>query len=204
MAIDIQSSELQACIALIDAFLETERKVRAIPGLSLAIVYNQEILWSKGFGFADIARSIPATPKTLYRVASVTKLFTATMLMQLRDAGKLQLDEPLDKYLPELKVKSTFADPAPITFRQVAAHLSGLPRDDSLKRSYKENQIIYPSAEEIQASLKDIELVTAPMTEKHYSNLGFALLGLALGRIADQSYPGYIAEHILQPIRDEE
>lgn len=200
MTIDTQSSEWLATLALIEAFLEAEQKTRKFPGLSVAIVYDQEILWTRGFGFANIEQRIPATAQTICRVASVTKLFTATMLMQLRDAEKLHLDEPIEKYLPEFKVKSCFADSSPITFRQVVAHLSGLPRDDSVDRVYEESRVIFPSIEELQASLKQIELIAAPMTKKVYSNLGFAILGLALGQIAGQHYTEYVTEHILSPL----
>ncbi len=113
MTVNVKVPELQASIALIDAFLEEERKVRKIPGLSFAIVYDQDILWSSGLGFADLERKAPATPQTLYRIASITKLFTATMLMHLRDAGKLHLDDSLEQYLPFVKIQSRFSDPSP-------------------------------------------------------------------------------------------
>lgn len=200
LIIATQTPEWQATIALIDALLEAERKVRRIPGMSAAIVYDQKIPWSKGFGFADVERNVPATPQTIYRMASVTKTFTATMLMQLRDAGNLHLDEPLEKYLPVLKVKSPFADPSPITFRHVVAHLAGLPRDDAGERVHEENAVIYPSVDLFQARLEEIELVAPPLTKKQYSNLGFMLLGLALGHVAGQPYTQYVMEHILRPL----
>src|SRR5579885_694131 len=154
MIIDRQIKELQATFALVDAFLEAERETRKLPGLSCAIVYDQEVLWSKGFGFANIEQKIVANPQTIYRIASVTKLFTATMMMRLRDSGRLHLDDPLEKYLPSGKVQSRFTDPSPITFRQVVAHIAGLPRDDSVERVYEGNVVIFPSREEIQANLK--------------------------------------------------
>lgn len=200
MIIDRQRRELQAAFALIDALLGAEREARNLPGLSFSIVYDQEVLWSKGFGFANIEQRIGATPRTIYRIASVTKLFTATMLMQLRDAGRLHLDDPLEKYLPSGKVQSPFTDSSPVTFRQVVAHVAGLPRDDSVERVYKGNVVIFPSGEEIQANLKEMELIVPPMTKIQYSNLGFALLGLALEQIAGQSYTRYVTERILRPL----
>ncbi len=110
------------------------------------------------------------------------------------------MDDPLEKYLPSGKVQSRFTDPSPVTFRQVVAHVAGLPRDDSGERVYKGNVVIFPSGEEIQANLKEMELIVAPMTKIQYSNLGFALLGLALEQIAGQSYTRYVTEQILHPL----
>ena len=198
--LDRDVPELRAAFTLIEAFLETERQQRKIPGLSASIVYDQEIIWSKGFGFANIEKRIPATPQTIYRIASITKLFTATMLMPLRDAGKLHLDEPVEKYLPTFKIKTSFADPAPITLRQVVSHLSGLPRDAPVDREYEENSVLLPSTEQTLASLEQVELIAAPMTKPLYSNLGFAILGYVLGLIAGQPYTQYVTEHILHPL----
>jgi CubicO group peptidase (beta-lactamase class C family) len=195
-----RASELQATLSLVDTLIDTERKARRIPGISAAIIYDQAVLWSKGFGLADIARHLPATPHTIYLMASVTKLFTATALMHLRDAGKLQLDDPLEQYLSGITVKSHAADAAPLTFRQVAAHMAGLPRDESLDRIHHEDFVIHPSVDRFLAGVREIELVAAPLTTHLYSNLGYMLLGLALGQAAGQPYIDYVRQHLLAPL----
>jgi CubicO group peptidase (beta-lactamase class C family) len=111
-------------LALIEMYLESEQESQNIPGLSAGIVYDQEILWAKGFGYANLEERIPATIGTLYRIGSVTKIFTAVMLMQLRDKGHLQLDDPVARYLPEFTRLRT---DIPITFRHLVSHTSGLP-----------------------------------------------------------------------------
>ena len=80
-----------------------------IVGLSIALVDDQRIVWSEGFGYADKKNNIEATPETIYRTGSITKLFTATAAMQLVDEGKLDIDLPLQRYLPEFAIKSRFA-----------------------------------------------------------------------------------------------
>lgn len=135
--LDKNDPEIRAVLAQIESDIEKGRQEKKIAGLSIAIVYDQEVLLSKGFGFADLDKKVPADQTTVYRVGSVTKLFTALMLMQLRDAGKLNLDDPIEKYLPEFKIKSRFPDARPATFRQVAAHYSGLPIEPPMAIEYE-------------------------------------------------------------------
>jgi CubicO group peptidase (beta-lactamase class C family) len=110
--------------------------------------------WLKALDTLISRKRSPADPQTVYRIGSVTKAFTALMLMQLRDAGKLQLDDPIEKYLPEFKIKSRFPDARPATFRQVAAHYSGLPREAPMPYEYQATDS-FPSVEDQLKSLKD-------------------------------------------------
>ena len=116
-------------IDLLSAWIDSQILYRNQPGLSVAVVYDQELVWSAGFGHADMAQQIPATPETIYRIASITKLFTATAVLQLRDAGKLQLDDPVRKHLPWFNIQNPFGDAPPITLRHLLTHTAGLPRE---------------------------------------------------------------------------
>jgi CubicO group peptidase (beta-lactamase class C family) len=136
-ALDKNDPALRAILTEIEADAENARVRAKIPGMSIVIVYDQAVLLAKGFGYADLEQQIPADPQTVYRVGSVTKVFTALMLMQLRDAGKLHLDDPIQKYLPEFQIKSRFPDARPATFRQVAAHYAGLPREAPMLHEYQ-------------------------------------------------------------------
>ena len=120
---------VSAALTQLDAQLTAIMKERNLPGLSAGVVYDHELIWTKGYGYADLERRIPADADSIYEIGSVTKLFNAVMLMKLRDAGKLSLDDPIEKYLPEFKIRSSFPDPRPPTFRQVVSHVSGLPRE---------------------------------------------------------------------------
>ena len=199
VALDKNYPELRAILTETEADAESARLKAKIPGMSIVIVHDQGVLLVKGFGYADLEKKIPADPQTVYRVGSVTKVFTALMLMQLRDAGKLYLDDPIEKYLPEFKIKSRFRDARPSTFRQVAAHYSGLPREAPMLYEYqvKDEQ---PSVEEQLKSLKDVEMLLPAMTMYSYSNLGYAIMGLALSRVAKQPYDQYVSSQILKPL----
>ena len=198
-ALDKNDPELRAILSEIEADAENARVKAKIPGMSIVIVYDQDVLLAKGFGYADLEKKIPADPQTVYRIGSVTKAFTAVMLMQLRDAGKLQLDDPIEKYLPEFKIKSRFPDARPATFRQVAAHYSGLPRDAPMLYEVQATDSV-PSVEDQLKSLKNSEMLLPAMTMYSYSNLGYSIMGLALSRVAKQPYDQYVAAQILKPL----
>lgn len=189
--------ELTVVLRLIEAMLGAECEAKGIPGLSAAVILGGRKVWAKGFGNADLEHKIPAGPHTIYRMASITKLFTATMLMQLRDAGKLSLDDPLVKYLPSFRLKSRFRDSRPITLRQVVSHTAGIPREGPIHRWRMAQS---PSLDEVLNSLDQTESVFAPGTKYKYSNLSFALLGSALEYVAEQPYDVYITDHILRPL----
>jgi CubicO group peptidase (beta-lactamase class C family) len=199
VALDKNDPELRAILSEIETDAESARLKAKIPGMSIVIVHDQEVLLAKGFGYADLEKKIPADPQTVYRVGSVTKVFTALMLMQLRDAGKLQLDDSIEKYLPEFKIKSRFPDARPATFRQVAAHYSGLPREAPMLYELQVTDE-QPSVEEQLKSLKNSEMLLPAMTMYSYSNLGYAIMGLALSRVAKQPYDQYVAAQILKPL----
>ena len=97
-----------------------------VTGLSIALVDDQQVVWAQGFGYADEMNNIPATPETVYRVGSISELFTATAAMQLAEQGKIDIDRPLQTYLPEFSVKRRFTDPSPITLRHLMSHHAGL------------------------------------------------------------------------------
>ena len=198
-SLDKNDPELRAVLAQIESDIEKQRQERKIAGLSVAIVYDQDVIFAKGFGYADVDKKVPADTTTIYRVGSVTKMFTALMLMQLRDAGKLNLDDPIEKYLPEFKIKSRFPDARPATFRQVAAHYSGLPIEPPMQIEY-ENPEKFPSVEEQLKSLERVEMIVPAMSMFAYSNLGYNIMGLALARIAKQPYTQYVDQHILKPL----
>ncbi len=201
VAVDKNDPELRAILTEIEADAETARLKAKIPGLSIVIVHDQTVLLAKGFGYADLVKKIPADPQTVYRVGSVTKVLTALMLMQLRDAGKLHLDDPIAKYLPEFKIKSRFPDARPATFLQVAAHYSGLPIEPPMAHEYQAaEKFKFPSVEEQLKSLKDVEMIVPAMTKYSYSNLGYNIMGLALSRVAKQPYQQYVESHILKPL----
>jgi len=111
---------IQAVLQQLDSHLAAAFKAQNLAGLSAGVVYDRGLVWTKGYGYADWARQVPADSKTVYDIGSVAKTFNSTALMLLRDDGRLNLDDPIEKYLPEFKFPSRYPDPRPPTFRQVA------------------------------------------------------------------------------------
>jgi len=131
----VEHPEVRSAIDLLEAWIEAQRVARELPGVSLGIVHDQALVWSGGFGWADVERREPATADTLYRIGSITKLFTATALLILRDAGKLHLDDPLATHLPWFQMKAAAAEAGTITIRHLLTHTSGLPREGAFPYS---------------------------------------------------------------------
>jgi CubicO group peptidase (beta-lactamase class C family) len=113
----------------VEAVIADEMRKTDTPGLSVALVDDQRVVWAQGYGYADQERKVAATARTIYRVGSISKLFTDVAALQLAEQGRLDLDKPLTTYLPEFAIKSRAEHPAPITLRQLMTHHAGLPRD---------------------------------------------------------------------------
>jgi CubicO group peptidase (beta-lactamase class C family) len=127
----------------------------------------------------------------------VTKLVTATMLMHLRDAGIVHLDDPLTRYVPTFRMRSIYPDTTPITLRHLATHLAGLPKD--FPYPYFDT-LDFPSMERLLPDLPTAQVAFPPQTTMHYSNLGYALLGHALESAARQPYRVYVLDQLLRPL----
>src|SRR6185295_19189268 len=120
---------VQSALQVARTWLDAEQAYHRIPGLSAAIVADQELVWSGGFGYADLARRDPATPETIYSICSISKLFTSLAVLQLRDQGKLRLDDPVGKHLGWFNIKRTYPEGPEITIEGLLTHASGLPRE---------------------------------------------------------------------------
>ncbi|NVN90509.1 MAG: beta-lactamase family protein [Desulfuromonadales bacterium] len=167
-----------------------------VTGLSIALVDDQQVVWAEGFGMADREKQVPATPETIYRVGSISKLFTATTAMQLSEQGKLDIDKPLQTYLPEFSIKRRFPDSPPITPRTLMTHHSGLP-SDHLKGMWTNQPESYAK---LLGYLRDEYAVLPPNTVFSYSNLGVTLLGLAEERVAGQDFASLMRSFLLEPL----
>ncbi|PYQ08366.1 MAG: serine hydrolase [Acidobacteria bacterium] len=189
--------EIAAALTVLDAWIAATVAQREQPGLSIGIVYDQDLVWTKAYGFADVARRLPATPSTLYRIASISKLFTSTAIMQLRDAGKLRLDDPVRDRLPWFSIKKTESDGPAITIRHLITHTSGLPREVS---GVNWSDLSFPSRDDMMRVLPGQETVFPPDTEWKYSNLAVSLAGEIVAEISGEPWPQYVERHILGPL----
>lgn len=192
----VQNPEVDGALKVLDSWIEATRVERSDPGLSIGVVYDQNLIWSKGYGFANLEQRLPATTSTRYRLASLSKLFTATAIMQLRDAGKLELDDPVEKYLSWFQVKQPPGS-IPITIRQLLTHTSGLSRDLDAPMW---NELKFPSREEMIKLVPEQAATFSPDTEYKYSNLAVAIAGEVVGAVSGEAYERYVREHILDQL----
>lgn len=167
-----------------------------VTGLSIALVDDQQVVWAQGFGYADEAAGIKATPDTQYHLGSIAKVFTATAAMQLHEQGKLDIDQPLQRYLPAFSIRSRHGDTRGITARNIMTHHSGLP--GYRVRGMSERHPA-PFEEQVTA-VRDEYVATPPGTVFAYSNLGVSLLGAAIGEVSGDCYAGYMNRYLLQPL----
>lgn len=183
---------------LLEKWIDAQMAFRNQPGLAIAVVYDQELIWSKGFGFADIEKKTPMTPRSIFRIASITKTFTSTAILQLRDRGKLHLDDPVAKHLPWFMYKNRFPDGPAVTIRQLLTHTSGLPTESAMPYWTDYN---FPTHDQLIALLHSQESIFEPETKWKYSNLGMAILGEVVAAASGQSYESYVVQNILQPLK---
>lgn len=175
--------------------IEYHVQSKGLPALSVALVDDQSVVWARGFGYADPDRKVPATADTIYRVGSVSKLFTDIAVMQLVEAGQINLDAPITTYLPEFRPKNPSGKA--ITLRQLMTHRSGLLREPPVGNYFDPNHL---SLEEMVASLNSTELVYPPESKVKYSNAGVAVVGYVLERTQRERFAKYVRRKILQPL----
>lgn len=182
-------------LRLLGSWIDAQREYTPFPGISVAIVHDQELVWSTGFGYADLTEGTPATPRTVYSICSISKLFTSIATMQLRDEGLLRLDDPVSSLLPWFRTAGGDDRDAEVTVEGLLTHSSGLPNGtgDSEAGSY-------PSREEIIDRVPELGLLYRPRGDDLYSNLGITVAGEIVAELSGQSYESYVTDRILRPL----
>ncbi len=185
-AIPAEVEEIQAIAAMM-------MNAGPYPGMAIGIWKNGEIFFEQGFGYADLEHKIPVTPDTVFPIASITKSFTALSIMQLVDAGKISLDDPVKKYLVN------YPEPgASIALRQLLNHTSGIPNYTAQPEFPRAPRRDF-SQDEMLAFFKDKPLDFHPGERGRYSNSNAFLLGMIIEKVSGQSYAEYIEDHIIKP-----
>lgn len=185
--------------ALLNTWLEAQRAYDQIPGISAGVVYDQELVWSGGFGHADVARQAPATPSTIYSICSISKLFTSIAVMQQRDAGRLRLDDPVAKHIPWMTIKRSAPEAGDITIEGLLTHASGLPRESD-HPYWTGPDFPFPTREQIIERIAAQQTLYPAETYHQYSNLGLTLAGEVASATAGIPYADLIARNILAPL----
>jgi len=181
---------------LFSAWAEGQLAYHGYPGMTVGVVSGERLVWSRGFGLADVAGHVPMTAQTKFRMASHSKLFTATAIMQLREQGKLHLDDPVAKHLPWFKVQASETDDPPITIEELLTHSSGLPREAADHWTSLE----FPTREELKSLMPKRRAAFPPETRWKYSNLAYTLAGMIVEQVSGQTWADYVTQHIFQPL----
>ncbi len=190
-----EHADLATAVGILDDWAAHRIRQRHQPGLALGIVFAGELLWGRGYGVADLETGTPVTLDTRFRIASITKTFTATGIMQLRDAGKLGLDDPVARHLDWFDLR--FGDAPAITIRNLLTHTSGLPRDS---KNPMWTECKAPDRDDFISETKTRAPTRPPYEKFAYSNLGYSLLGGVIEAASGLRWAEYLQANVLDPL----
>ena len=189
--------KMQAAFPVIDKIFEDHFEKNHFPGMAYGIVADGQLIYSNAFGVANITSNTEATSKTNFRIASMSKSFTALSILKLRDEGKLSLQDAASKYIPELaKVTSLTKDSPSITIEHLLTMSAGFPEDNP----WGDRQLDDTDEELLELIKQGISFSDAPGLAFEYSNLGFGMLGKIVSIVSGKPYQQYITENILSPL----
>ncbi len=191
-----EDPDVQGAIRLFSAWLEGQISYRGLPGVVVGVVADQELVWAQGFGYADVDANLPMARDTRFRMASHSKLFTATAIMQLREQGKIQLDDPVSEYLPWFDVQSADPDDPPITIEQLLTHSSGLPREAGAHWTTWD----FPTREQLRMLIPQRQAAYSPEVRWKYSNLAYTIAGMVVEEVSGEPWAEYLGNHIFGPL----
>jgi CubicO group peptidase (beta-lactamase class C family) len=189
-----------AGIEAADSLVSAEFAKDSIGSITVGIIAGSQLAWTRSVGYADVKARRLANRGTVYRIGSITKPFTAVMLMQLVSAGRVQLSDPVERYLPEVKqIVSRPPGSSPFTFLQLATMTAGLAREPEQAGPFWTGPV---SAWETKllAALPHTRYISLPGTEYSYSNVGYAILGAALARVAQQPFTEWQRSRVFEPL----
>jgi CubicO group peptidase (beta-lactamase class C family) len=189
--------KIKNALPIIHEHFRNQFEQNHFPGLNYGVVVDGELLDSHSFGYTNLEEKVPVTSKSLFRIASMTKSFTAMAIIKLRDDGQLRLDDPVDHYIPELKSTDVLTTDAPIiTIRHLLTQDAGMPEDDP----WADRQLALPDTDFLEMLKKGISLSNPPGSIWEYTNLGYAMLGRIITVVSQIPYQEYIKREILIPL----
>jgi CubicO group peptidase (beta-lactamase class C family) len=188
---------LRASFPAIDQLVKDFVARDRVPGAAWAIIVDGKVAHVAVTGLRDLEQQLPVQEDSVFRIASMTKSFTAMAILRLRDAGKLSLDDPAENYLPEIRYWTyATADSPRITIRHLLIHAAGLPEDNP----WGDQQLAMPEADFDALLTQGLSFSNAPGVAYEYSNTGYALLGRIIARVSGLSYADYVTRNILAPL----
>lgn len=189
--------KIKAAFPAIEKIYKNHAQKNHFPGIAFGVVVDGKLVFAGNDGYTDIDKKTPVTSQSLFRIASMSKSFTAMAILKLRDDGKLKLDDPAYLYVPELKKQRyPTADSTPITIRQLLTHGAGFPEDNP----WGDRQLADTDKELSELLEKRVTFSNPPSIAYEYANLGFALLGRIVTKVSGMPYQRYIRENIWRPL----
>ncbi|HEX6433364.1 MAG TPA: serine hydrolase domain-containing protein [Gemmatimonadales bacterium] len=182
------AAQTPAATEKVDHFIRAELARQRIPGMAVAVLRGDSVLLARGYGLADRERRSPATDSTLFAVGSVSKQFTAAAIMLLSQQGRLSLDDPITRYLPEGR-----AVWEGVTIRHLLTHTAGVPQDTmiDISREYSDRELVRSAAQPLEFKPGKLE---------SYSSTGYALLGVIINRVTGGFWGDFVRDHIFRPL----
>jgi CubicO group peptidase (beta-lactamase class C family) len=189
-----------AGLSRVDSMAAAEFAHDSVASLTIGVVTAQGLVWTKSYGFADMETRRLANRQSVYRIGSITKMFTALMLHQLVAEGKIRVWDPVERYYPEIReIRGYSRLSAPITVLQLATMVSGIAREPKEEGPFWTGPVsLWDST--LHSALPHTDMEFVPGMRFFYSNIGYAILGAALGRAAGVPYVHWEKEHILAPL----
>jgi CubicO group peptidase (beta-lactamase class C family) len=191
-----QLDKIKAALPIIDQICKENAEKNHLPSLVYGLVVDGQIVHFNALGAANLSEKTPASQQSVYRIASMSKSITAMAILQLRDAGKLQLDDPVHKYILEIKGQKYSADSPEITIRHLLTHAAGFPEDNP----WGDRQLAISDETMLKMFKKGISFSNTPGVSYEYSNMGFAMLGYIIKKVTGETYQNYTIKHILKPL----
>ena len=192
--------DLGLAVEHVDAMVRHEFERDSMGSVTIGIVDGADLIWTRSHGYANMEQETPADRNTVYRVGSITKQFTALMLLQLAEGGIVRLSDPVEIYFPQInRVQDRVPDAPPITLVQLATMTSGLAREPDDLPTYLRGSVS-EWEQVLIAALSETHYSHEPDTRYLYSNIGYGTLGATLGRAAGKAFTDYVHERILEPL----
>ncbi len=190
-------AKLQGALPAIDSVMRAFAERTRVPGMAYGVIVDGKLLHVSALGLREVAGQAPLDTSSVFRIASMTKSFTALAILQLRDAGRLSLDDPAERYVPELaQLRYATSDAPRITIRHLLTHSAGFPEDNPWG-----DQQLAATDDQLAAMVRSgIPFSNVPGVAYEYSNFGFALLGRIVANVSGQRYAQYIQERVLRPL----
>lgn len=194
---DDRIKNIEAAFPVIDEVFSSYARQNHFPGFVYGLIVDGKLIHTGNIGYSNLSQKVLADSKSAFRIASMTKSFTAMAILKLRDEGKLKLDDPVYLYIPEMKgQKYLTTDVAPMTIRNLLTHGAGFPEDNP----WGDRQLATTDDQMIAMIKKGISFSNNPGMKYEYSNMGFAMLGYIIKKVSGLSYEAYITKNILEPL----